>query len=384
MLFNKKGVFMLERYYSNLEKYIKPNKALIIFGPRRVGKTTLLQNYLSKTKLKYRLDSGDNIKIQNLLSSQDFDRILDYAYGYDLIAIDEAQQIENIGVALKILVDQVPNLSVIATGSSSFDLSQNVGEPLTGRKTTLTLFPVAQTELLKMFTKFEIKERLSEYLIFGAYPEVLFAKSRQDKIAILNELVESYLLKDILTFENIKKSETLLNLVQLLAFQVGQLVSLNELATQLRIDIKTVAKYLDLLEKSFVICKLSGFSKNLRNEITGKNKYYFLDIGIRNAVIAQFNDLNVRNDVGQLWENFIFIERLKKQTYSGFYGNRYFWRTYQGQEIDFIEDIENKFATFETKWSLTKRVGVPTAWIQAYPNSSFDVITPENYLDFIV
>lgn len=351
----KKEVFMLERYYSNLEKYIKPNKALIIFGPRRVGKTTLLQNYLSKTKLKYRLDSGDNIKIQNLLSSQDFDRILDYAYGYDLIAIDEAQQIENIGVALKILVDQVPNLSVIATGSSSFDLSQNVGEPLTGRKTTLTLFPVAQTELLKMFTKFEVKERLSEYLIFGAYPEVLFAKSRQDKIAILNELVESYLLKDILTFENIKKPETLLNLVQLLAFQIGQLVSLNELATQLRIDIKTVAKYLDLLEKSFVICKLSGFSKNLRNEITGKNKYYFLDIGIRNAVIAQFNDLNIRNDVGQLWENFIFIERLKKQTYLGFYGNRYFWRTYQGQEIDFIEDIENKFATFETKWSPTKK-----------------------------
>jgi predicted AAA+ superfamily ATPase len=375
---------MIKRFYDDLDKYIKPNKALIIFGPRQVGKATLLLNFLSKTTLKYKLDSGDNIRIQNLFASQDFDKILAYAEGYDLIALDEAQQIKNVGKSLKILVDQVPNLSIIATGSSSFDLLQSVGEPLTGRKTTLTLYPIAQIELLKTYNKYELKEKIEEFLIFGGYPEVVSAKTKQEKIHLLTELVDSYLLKDILTLENIKKSETLLNLVKLLAFQVGQLVSHNELATQLRIDIKTVARYLDLLEKSFVICKLGGFSRNLRNEIMSKHKYYFLDLGVRNAVIAHFNPLDMRNDIGQLWENFVFIERIKSNSYKGFYGSSYFWRTYQGQEIDFIEDFENKLSAFETKWSTTKKVTIPTNWKQSYPDSSFHVITPENYLDFVI
>lgn len=374
---------MLNRYYSNLNEYIKKNRALIIFGPRRVGKTTLLNNFLSNTKLKYKLDSGDNIRIQNLLGSQDFDKILSYAQGYDLIAIDEAQEIPNIGMALKILVDQVPNLSVIATGSSSFDLNQSIGEPLTGRKTTLTLYPLSQLELYNHFNKYELTQKLEEYLIFGAYPEILSAKDKAEKIILLNELVDSYLLKDILSLEKIKSSETLLNLVKLLSFQIGQLVSHSELATQLRINVKTVARYLDLLEKSFVICKLSGFSRNLRNEITKKHKYYFLDLGIRNAVIAQFNSLSMRNDIGQLWENFVFIERLKYCNYTGFYGNRYFWRTYQGQEIDFIEEIEGKLTAFETKWSTTKNINIPFLWKENY-ESVFNKITPNNYLDFII
>ena len=192
------------------------------------------------------------------------------------------------------------------------------------------------------------------------------------------------MLKDILALEKIKKSEILLNLVKLLAFQVGQLVSFNELATQLHIDVKTVGKYLDLLEKSFVICKLSGFSRNLRNEITSKHKYYFFDLGIRNAVIAQFNSLEMRADIGQLWENFIFIERMKKTTYMQFYGNRYFWRTYNGEEIDFLEEIENKIHAFEVKWSDKKKVKMPPSWEETYSNSSFQVITPDNYLDFII
>lgn len=374
---------MIERYYKDLEKYLKPNQALIMFGPRQVGKTTLLQNFLSQTKLKYRLDSGDNIRIQNLLGSQDFDKILGYAQGYDLIAIDEAQQIPNIGMALKILVDQVPNLSIIATGSSSFDLSQQVCEPLTGRKSTRTLYPVAQMELLKMYNQHELREKLEEYLIFGGYPAVLSAKTNQEKIGILTDLVDSYLLKDILSLEKIKKSEILLNLVKLLAFQVGQLVSHNELAIQLRIDAKTVVKYIDLLEKSFVICKLGGFSKNLRNEITGKHKYYFLDLGVRNAVIAHFNGLETRGDVGQLWENFVFIERLKHGAYTGFYGSRYFWRTYEGQEIDFIENIENELHAFEVKWSPGKKASVPSVWKENYPSASFNLITPENYLEYV-
>jgi len=374
---------MLKRYYEKLDKFLKPNHVLIIFGPRQVGKTTLLENFLKKTSMKYKLDSGDNIRIQNLLGSLDFDKILSYAQGYDLIAIDEAQQIPNIGKALKILVDQVKSLSVIATGSSSFDLLQSVGEPLTGRKITLTLYPMAQLELLKMYNRYELHENLENYLIFGSYPEVITASTREEKIRILTELVDSYLLKDVLSLEKVKKSETLLNLVKLLAFQVGQLVSHNELATQLHIDVKTVARYLDLLEKSFVIYKLGGFSSNLRNEVTSKHKYYFFDLGVRNAVIAQFNFLDMRNDVGQLWENFVFIERLKYNSYKGFYGNRYFWRTYQGQEIDFIEEIENKLTAFEAKWSPTKKVSIPSMWEEKYPKASFNVITPDNYLDYI-
>lgn len=375
---------MIERYYKDLWEYLKPNHVLIIYGPRQVGKKTILENFLGNTKLKYKLDSGDNIRTQNILGSQDFDKILKYAEGYELIAIDEAQQIPNIGMALKILVDQVPGLYIIATGSSSFDLSQAVGEPLTGRKITLTLYPVAQIELLKMYNHHELQEKIAEWLIFGGYPEVISSETREEKIKILNELVDSYLLKDILSLEKIKKSEVIFNLVKLLAFQVGQIVSHNELATQLKIDIKTLGRYLDLLEKSFVICKLGGFSKNLRNEITGKHKYYFFDLGIRNAVISHFNPLDSRNDIGQLWENFIFIERLKKGAYKGFYGRRYFWRTYQGQEIDFLEDFENKLSAFELKWSSTKKVVEPAIWKEGYPGSSFDVITPENYLDYII
>ncbi|MFH1644169.1 MAG: ATP-binding protein [bacterium] len=375
---------MIERYYGDLGKYIKKGYVLIIFGPRQVGKTTLLENFLNQTKLKYKLDSGDNIRVRNLLESQDFDKILGYAQNYDLIAIDEAQQIPNIGIALKILVDQIKNLSIIATGSSSFDLSQQVGEPLTGRKVTLILYPVAQMELLKQYNKYELREKLEDFMIFGSYPDVLLSSNREDKIRVLTELVDSYLLKDVLSLEKIKKSEILFNLVKLLAFQIGQLVSHNELATQLGIDVKTVSRYLDLLEKSFVIKKLGGFSSNLRNEITKKHKYYFYDLGIRNAVVAQFNPLELRNDVGQLWENFIFIERLKKCSYQGFYGNRYFWRTYQGQEIDFIEEIENKLTAFETKWSPTKKVTLPSEWKENYPDVSFNVITPENYLDYVI
>ena len=375
---------MLKRYYSDLSRYLKKNHVLIIYGPRQVGKTTLIKQFLSHTKLKYKLDSGDNIRTQHLLGSQDFDQILEYAEGYDLIVIDEAQQIPNIGMALKILVDQIPDLRIIATGSSSFSLAQSVGEPLTGRKMTLTLFPLAQLELLKEINRHELRERLEEFLIFGAYPEIIVAKNRDEKIALLGELVDSYLLRDILALEKLKRSDILLNLVKLLAFQIGQLVSHHELATQLHIDTKTVGRYLDLLEKSFVIAKLGGYSSNLRKEVTSKHKYYFLDLGIRNAVIAQFNPISLRNDIGQLWENFIFIERVKKCSYTGFYGNRYFWRSYQGQEVDFLEEIENTLTLYETKWSTTKKIKPPSLLTKHFPDASFHLINPQNYLEYIV
>ncbi len=367
----------------DIEKLLKPQKVLVIYGPRRVGKTTLLQNYLNTTSLKYKLDTGDNIRIQQTLGSHDLSQILEYAQGYELIAIDEAQQIPNIGMGLKIIVDQIPDIKVIATGSSSFDLSHQIGEPLTGRKTTVILFPISQLELLEVYNKHELKEKLAEFLIFGSYPEVLTAKTKQEKVGILEEIVNSYLLKDVLSLEKIKGSKILLDLLKLLAFQLGSEVSLNELSIQLGIDVKTVARYLDLLEKSFVIVSLHGYSGNLRSEVTSKNKYFFLDNGIRNGIIAQFNGLDMRDDVGKLWENFIVIERLKKRSYKGIYGNSYFWRTYSQQEIDLVEERDGKLFGYECKWSHKKKTTVPEEWVSSYPKADFQVLTPQNYLDFI-
>ncbi|OGH10651.1 MAG: hypothetical protein A2857_01860 [Candidatus Levybacteria bacterium RIFCSPHIGHO2_01_FULL_36_15] len=376
---------LLPRYYSNFEKYIQPGKALIIYGPRRVGKTTLVNQFLSKTTWKYKLDSGDNIRVQQILGSQDFSQILPYVEGYDLLVIDEAQNIPNIGMGLKILVDQVPSLRTIATGSSSFELSGQIGEPLTGRKQTLCLYPIAQLELLSSkYNEFEIKEKLSGFLIFGSYPEVLLEKLLDKKIQVLEELVNSYLLKDILTLENVKSSKTLLSILRLLAFQVGSQVSLNEIANAVNIDVKTVQRYLDLLEKAFVIKSVTGFSRNLRSEITSKAKYYFLDNGIRNGLILQFNPLDLRADIGQLWENFIFTERLKYRSYKNLYANTYFWRTYNQQEIDIIEEREGKIFAYECKWSEKRKTTAPKEWKTSYPDASFSVITPKNYLEFIV
>lgn len=376
---------MIKRFYNNLDKLIKPGKALIIYGPRRAGKTTLLRNFLATTKYKYKLDSGDNISTQQLLSSRDFKTILSYVEGYELLAIDEAQNIPDIGFGLKILTDERPDLRIIATGSSSFDLSRQVGEPLTGRKSTIILYPFAQIELLDKYNSFELKENLAEFLIFGSYPEVVTTKKREDKIIILEELVNSYLLKDILSLEKVKGSKVLLDLVKLLAFQIGNEVSLNELATQLKLDVKTVARYLDLLEKSFVIFSLGGYSSNLRKEVTTKKKYYFLDNGIRNATIAQFSNLDSRDDVGRLWENLIAVERLKNRSYKNIYGGYYFWRTYNQEEIDLVEDRDGKLFGSECKWSARKgeKTSAPKTWLKEYPKAEFKVITPENYLDFV-
>lgn len=374
---------MIKRYF-NLADFLQNQKVLVIYGPRRVGKTTLLKNYLDSTTLKYKLDSGDNIAVQHILGSQNFDLLNDYCHGYELIAIDEAQQIKNIGMGLKILVDHNPNLKIIVTGSSSFDLSQKIGEPLTGRKRTITLYPFSQQELLAKLNKHELREKFEDFLIFGSYPEVVTAEKNKEKIEILTELVNLYLLKDVLALERIRGSKELLDLLKLLAFQVGGEVSLNELALHIKKDVKTVSRYIDILEKGFVIKRLNAFSRNLRKEITKKSKFYFWDNGIRNAVILQFNEIRNRNDVGQLFENFMMLERIKYLSNNFIQTQSYFWRTYRGKEIDLVEEQEGKLFANEFKFSENAIVKPPKDFLSEYPNSEFTVYNSKNYLDFVL
>lgn len=374
---------MFTRFYQDLNSYLKPNKVLIIYGPRRVGKTVLLEQFLAKTTLKYRLDKGDDLGIQEILGSQSIDLIQRYARDYDLIAIDEAQYIPNVGMGLKILVDNIPGIKVIATGSASFDLSNKVGEPLTGRLISLHLYPIAQLELSGQYTRFELEEKREEFLIYGSYPDILTKPSYEEKIDYLRELTNSYLLKDILALEKVKSPKVLMDLLRLLAFQIGSEVSLTELATNLGIDYKTVARYLDLLEKGFVLINLRGLSRNLRKEISKKSKYYFYDTGVRNAVISNFNPLNLRDDIGKLWENFLVVERIKKQGYHKIYANNYFWRTWDQKEVDFVEERDGRLFGYELKYSEGKGK-IPSDFLSAYPNAEVQIITSGNYLDFII
>lgn len=374
---------MIKRYYQNLDNYLKPGKALVIMGPRRVGKTTLLKKFLSTYPNKYILDTGDNIKLQADLGSLDFDLILEYAKDVDLIAIDEAQKIPNIGTVVKIIVDHYPQKLVILTGSSSFELAGQVGEPLTGRKRTLMLYPISFLELRSERTDYEIKNMFNDLLVYGTYPSVITETSQKDKKILLNEITNSYLLKDILEFEKVKGAKVLLDLLRLIAFQLGGEISTTEIGSKLGIDYKTVARYLDLFEKSFVLYNLRGYSKNLRKEVYKKSKYYFYDIGIRNAIIGNFNKLDKRDDIGKLWENFVIMERVKKKNYKEIYSNDYFWRTWDQQEIDWVEERDGKLFGYEIKWNEEINPSAPKDWKANYEESSYEVINPKNCLNFL-
>lgn len=374
---------MYNRYYlSKIPSYLEPNKVLVIYGPRQVGKTTLIELFLKDIKSKYFFGFGEDKKLQSILTKQEINTYKTHFSNYDLIVIDEAQKIPEIGLSLKLMVDHMPNIKIIASGSSSFDLSNKLGEPLTGRQHVLELFPLSVLELVSQFGVYEIDSMLEDLLIYGTYPEVLQKENHENKIEYLNLLSNSYLYKDILELDNIRSSDKLFDLLQLLAFQIGNEVSLNELSNSLKLSAHTVAKYLDLLEKTFVIKKVRGFSRNLRKEISKNNRYYFLDNGIRNSIVNNFNPVNMRSDMGQLWENFLFSERLKKQTYLKHYLNRYFWRTYDHQEIDLIEESGGQLSGYEFKWGKGK-TRAPKIWENTYKNTSYKVINRENYMDFI-
>ena len=366
----------------SVSENISPKRILVIYGPRRVGKTTLLDAYLKKQNGARTLYGvGDDFKLRELFQSENRDRILDFAGPYEIIALDEAQQLPSIGLGAKMIIDAFPEKKLILTGSSSFDLSTKIGEPLTGRHFTLILLPFAQSEM--QASRFELENSLENFLIYGAYPEVLNASTHEQKVKILNELASSYLFKDVLALEKIKSPDLLMDIATCLAIQVGNEVSLNEIANTVKTDVKTVGRYLDLMEKMFVIKRIRGFSRNLRTEISKKAKYYFLDNGVRNAVIAQFNPLSLRNDIGALWENFIFMELYKQSTINEKLDKYYFWRTHGGQEIDIVREHEGSLEAIECKWS-DSRFALPKAWREAYGTTSFITITKENYLDVLI
>jgi predicted AAA+ superfamily ATPase len=373
----------LVRELSNLIlKKLQPNKVVILYGARRVGKTMLVNEILAKVNEPILRLNGDDINVHDKLSIRSIENYKQILGTCKLLYIDEAQKIPEIGLKLKLMIDEIEGLRIIISGSSSFDIHKNAGEPLTGRKYTFTLYTLSENEYTQIENNINKMDKVRERLIFGNYPELLHLPDRQDKVDYLNEMISSYLLKDILVYEHIKNSQKIFNLLRLIAFQIGGEVSLQELGIQLGISKNTVEKYLDLLSKVFVLHKVEGFSRNLRKEITKNSRWYFLDNGIRNAVIANFNPLHARNDIGALWENYMISERLKYQEYKRISSNNYFWRTYEQQEIDWVEERDGSLFGYEFKWK-EEKVKIPTQWKSAYPDASFELININNFSEWL-
>ncbi len=375
-------MYISQRQLENLRSSLKPGKVVVIYGARRTGKTTLLNEFLKGETEPCLLVNGEDIIIQGYLSSQSIEKLKAFVGNNRLLVVDEAQKVQNIGLNLKLIVDHIPDIRIVATGSSSFDLARGIGEPLTGRKITLVQYPLAQLELTTIEQRHETAARLESRLIYGAYPEIVLLEDNRERERYLKELVSSYLYKDILELEGIRQSAKISRLLQLIAFQIGKEVSYTELGASLGMSKNTVDHYLDLLEKAFVIQKLGGFSRNLRNEITKNSRYYFVDNGVRNALINNFNLLELRNDAGELWENYLVIERLKRQEYLRQSANNYFWRTYTKKELDLVEERDGHLYGYEIKWGTGKH-RPPKEWITAYPNAKWTLINRDNYLEFI-
>jgi len=364
-----------------IEKWLDKEKIIIIYGARQVGKTTLVKQISKKFGKKAKYYDCDFGVIREKLGKSEKPLIENFLKGYDLIIIDEAQRVKNIGLNLKIMHDNFPGKKIIATGSSSFDLANKISESLTGRAIEFFLPPLSIKEILQKQDRFEVEGGLEDIIRFGLYPGI-YNKSDDEKIELLNNIANNYLYKDILEFENIKKSDQLFNLLQLLSLQIGNEVSLQEIGKQIGMNKLTVQKYINLLEKTFVIFQLRSFSRNLRKEIAKSRKIYFWDLGVRNVLVNNFNNLAIRNDAGALWENFCVAERMKFNMNSRKFVNSYFWRTYDQKEIDLVEEREGKLFGYEIKWS-DKKQKEPKLWKETYNNAEFKVINQKNYLDFI-
>ena len=376
-------MFYLVRDLSDIIlKKLKPNKVVIVFGARRVGKTLLVKEILAKVNEPVLILNGEDINVHDKLAIRSVENYKQILGTYKLLYIDEAQKIPEIEEKLKLMIDEIDGLKIIISGSSSFDIHKDAGEPLTGRKYTFNLYTFSENEYNQIENSISKIDRMSERLVFGNYPELLHLPDRDDKIDYLNEMISSYLLKDILVYEHIKNSQKIFNLLRLVAFQIGGEVSLQELGKQLGISKNTVEKYLDLLNKVFILHKVEGFSRNLRKEITKNSRWYFLDNGIRNAVIANFNPVHARNDIGALWENYMISERLKYQSYKRISSNNYFWRTYEQQEIDWVEEREGSLFGYEFKWKEDK-FKIPTQWKSAYPGASVELINVNNFNEWL-
>jgi len=369
------------RLLNIIREKLNHGKALIILGARQTGKTTILKELYKDFADKALMLNCDEPQVRSNLTNVSSSFLKQLTGNKKYILIDEAQRINNIGLTLKLITDELPDIQLIVTGSSSLDLANDINEPLTGRKFEYNLFPLSFGELIENNELIQTMGELERRLIFGSYPDVI--NNHGNEREILNNLTSSYLYKDLLSFKGIRKPEMLEKLLIALAFQVGNEVSYTELSNTLQIDKETVSNYIYLLEQTFIIFRLSPFSRNLRNELTKKRKFYFIDNGIRNALIANYNPVDLRQDIGQLWENFLISERLKFNHYHFQYANSYFWRTHQQQEIDYLEEKSGKLYAWEFKWSKTKRYRFPKTFLNNYPENITAIITRDNYLDFI-
>lgn len=363
---------------------LRPNKVVIILGARRVGKTELIKRLLLNLDEKIIVLNGEDQDDQALLKHRSVRNYKRFLGESKLLVIDEAQAIPDIGMKLKLMVDSIEDLRIVVTGSSVFDLDNQLGQPLVGRSYNFRLYPLAQCELSNHESFIDTKKNLNHRLVYGSYPELEHLKSNREKESYLKEQVNSYLLKDILAFEGIRKQAKIVALLRVIAFRVGSEISIEGIGNELGMNKGTVYRYLDLLTKVFIIYNVQGFSRNLDNEITKKGKWYFFDNGIRNALINNFNPIDLRDDQGKLWENYLISERLKLQEYKQMHSANFFWRTHTQQEIDWVEDRGGSLYAYEFKWGANKKSKVPPLWRKAYPDANYETINRENYLDFIL
>ena len=373
---------MIERLLRDLiEKRLYRNKAIIVVGPRQVGKTTLLRMLVADTQRKVLMWNCDEPDVRRKLAEPTSTELRAEIGDADLILIDEAQRVKNIGITLKLIIDNFPEKQLVVTGSSAIELSNSINEPLTGRKYEYAMYPFSAEELINEFGAQDERRMLERRLVYGSYPEVV--NNAGEEREVLTDLVGSYLYKDIFSFQDVRKPEVIEQLLQALALQVGSEVSFNELGRLLGLNSVTVQRYIDLLEKSFVVFHLRSFSRNVRSELKKSRKIYFWDNGVRNAIIGDFKSLGLRPDVGALWENYVISERLKHNAYNSFYGKSYFWRTQLQQEVDYVEDIDGALHAYEFKWSKTKQPRLTETFAKNYPDHTFEVVSPDNYQDFV-